>query len=109
MTVGNRSLEGRQEYVQYYKNAISIKSDVDAEYSAEIRQIESIARELDIFIVSGLIEKEGGTLYCAVAFFSPSEGFLYSRRKVGAKRTTMWPHLSSWKFKYKYPMVQELY
>lgn len=47
-------------------------------------QIEAIAKELDIFIVSGVIEKEGGTLYCSVAFFSPSEGLVYSRRKVSA-------------------------
>ena len=78
MSVGSRSSEGRQEYVNYYKNAIQISKD-----SSEIVQIENIAKELDIFIVSGIIEKDNGTLYCSVGFFSPSEGLLYSRRKVG--------------------------
>lgn len=78
VSIGNRTQEGREEYVQYHKNAISLQSGNDQ----EVKQIEDIARELEIFIVSGFIEKEGGTLYCAVGFWDPIKGFLYSRRKV---------------------------
>lgn len=73
--VGARSDSGRQEYVQYHKNSISTSGD-------EMKQIEAIARELEIFIVSGFIEKEGGTLYCSVGFVDPKKGLVYSRRKV---------------------------
>ncbi|KAK9898718.1 carbon-nitrogen hydrolase [Cystobasidium minutum MCA 4210] len=73
--VGARSDSGRQEYVQYHKNSISTSGD-------EMKQIEAIARELEIFIVSGFIEKEGGTLYCSVGFVDPKKGLVYSRRKL---------------------------
>jgi nitrilase len=45
-------------------------------------RIAEIAKEHGVFIVSGLIEKDGGTLYCSVGFFSPKDGFVYKRRKV---------------------------
>jgi predicted amidohydrolase len=77
VSVGTRTLEGRQEFVQYYKNAISTEPG-----SPEISEIESIAKEFNIFIVTGFIEKDNGTLYCSVGFFSPIEGLLYKRRKV---------------------------
>lgn len=30
----------------------------------------------------GIIEKDGGTLYCSVGFFEPGRGLVYKRRKV---------------------------
>ena len=74
-SVGTRSQEGRQEYVQYHKNAITVPGP-------EIDRIAEIAKELDIFIVTGFIEQTPGTLYCSVGFFHPKDGLLYRRRKV---------------------------
>lgn len=57
-----------------------------------MKEIEEIAREMKIFIVTGFIERDdtngGGTLYCSVAFVSPDHGLLYSRRKVSWKVST---------------------
>lgn len=45
-------------------------------------ELERIARETGVFIVTGLIEKTGGSLYCAVGYVCPTLGFVGKRRKV---------------------------
>ena len=45
-------------------------------------ELERIARETGVFIVTGLVEKSGGTLYCAVVYVCPRLGVLGKRRKV---------------------------
>lgn len=45
-------------------------------------ELERIARETGVFIVTGLVERCGGTLYCAVLYVCPREGVLGKRRKV---------------------------
>lgn len=45
-------------------------------------ELERIARETGVFIVVGLIEKAGGSLYCAVGYVCPKLGFIGKRRKV---------------------------
>ncbi|KAF2849170.1 carbon-nitrogen hydrolase [Plenodomus tracheiphilus IPT5] len=45
-------------------------------------ELERIARETGVFIVTGLVEKSGGTLYCGVVFVCPRLGVLGKRRKV---------------------------
>jgi len=42
----------------------------------------SIARENKIDLVIGVVEREGGTLYCAVLFFSPEGTYLGKHRKI---------------------------
>lgn len=74
-SVGTRSDEGRKQFVEYHKAAITVPGP-------EISAVEQIARDSSIFIVTGFIEKQHGTLYCAAGFFSPTDGFLYRRRKV---------------------------
>lgn len=77
VSIGSRTLSGRVEFVEYYKNSIAASRDGE-----EMKQIESIATELDLFIVFGFIERDGGTLYCSVGFVDPHRGLVYSRRKV---------------------------
>jgi nitrilase len=45
-------------------------------------ELERIARETGVFVVTGLVEKSGGTLYCGVVFVDPKMGILGKRRKV---------------------------
>ena len=45
-------------------------------------ELERIARETGVFVVTGLVERCGGTLYCAVLYVCPREGVLGKRRKV---------------------------
>ncbi|AEO71805.1 uncharacterized protein THITE_2124640 [Thermothielavioides terrestris NRRL 8126] len=52
-------------------------------------ELERIARETGVFLVTGVIEKAGGSLYCAVVYVCPRLGIIGKRRKVmptGAER-----------------------
>lgn len=44
--------------------------------------LEEIARDTNVFIVVGLVEKAGGSLYCAAVYVCPSRGIIGKRRKV---------------------------
>lgn len=44
--------------------------------------LEGIAAETGVFLVTGLIEKAGGSLYCAVVYVCPQRGMIGKRRKV---------------------------
>ncbi|KAH6622705.1 carbon-nitrogen hydrolase [Chaetomium tenue] len=45
-------------------------------------ELERIARETNVFIVTGLIEKTGGSMYCSVVYVCPRLGVIGKRRKV---------------------------
>lgn len=78
--IGHRSDAGREEFLNYYKGSISIRDGNDK--STEIHRIEEIARTYDIFLVIGIIERDGGTLYCTVIYVDPQQGLVSSRRKL---------------------------
>lgn len=73
--VGKRHPEGRRDYLKYYDGAVEIDG-------AEIDDIVSTARENNIFVVMGIIEKGGSTLYCTVVFIDPESGVVGKRRKL---------------------------
>ena len=72
--VGNRTAEGRDHFRRYWESSIDVPGPV-------VTELASLARKLRIHLVIGVIERDGGTLYCAVLFFSP-EGYLGKHRKV---------------------------
>ncbi|KAI0809496.1 carbon-nitrogen hydrolase [Xylaria sp. FL0064] len=45
-------------------------------------ELERIARETGVFIIVGLVERAGGSLYCAVVYVCPRRGMIGKRRKV---------------------------
>lgn len=45
-------------------------------------ELERIARDTGVFLVVGLVERAGGSLYCAVVYVCPTKGILGKRRKV---------------------------
>jgi nitrilase len=54
-----------------------------------VEELGRAARENRIYLVIGVVEREGGTLYCTVLFFAPDGSFLGKHRKVmptGAER-----------------------
>ncbi|KAJ8702489.1 Nitrilase [Pleurotus ostreatus] len=73
--VGDRSPEGREEFLRYYNAAIDVPSPA-------VSRIESVSKDLGVFIVVGVIERDGGTLYCTVLFISPQDGFVGKHRKL---------------------------
>lgn len=73
--VGDRSVEGRDEFLRYHKSAIDIPSPA-------ISHIEAVSKETGVFVVMGVVEREGGTLYCTVIFVDPVEGLVGKHRKL---------------------------
>lgn len=45
-------------------------------------ELERIARETGVFIVTGMIEKAGGSLYCSAVYVCPKLGIIGKRRKT---------------------------
>ncbi|KAH8677290.1 carbon-nitrogen hydrolase [Xylariales sp. PMI_506] len=115
--IGDRTAEGRDEFLEYFKRAADLGDTVgdgagagDAWIknqlpgnAAEVEQnagnggarparavrgdgtreeLEKIAKETGVFIVTGLIEKAGGSLYCSVVYVCPKLGVIGKRRKV---------------------------
>ncbi|KAL2264229.1 hypothetical protein VTK26DRAFT_61 [Humicola hyalothermophila] len=110
--IGSRSQEGREEYLRYFQQAVDLgdtvgdgagagdawvkrelPSDVLSGVDGETKitnkrgdgtreELERIARKTGLFIVTGLIEKTGGSLYCSVVYVCPKLGVIGKRRKV---------------------------
>ena len=72
---GMRFPEGRNEFERYWSSAIEIPGP-------ETDRLAKAALENDIFMVIGVIEREGGTLYCTALFFSPDGRLLGKHRKL---------------------------
>src|SRR6266436_7560353 len=75
VVVGERSSEGRDEFLRYHTAAIDIPSPA-------ISRIELISKDTGVFLVVGVIERDGGTLYCTIVFIDPQEGYLGKHRKL---------------------------
>ncbi|KAF8496648.1 carbon-nitrogen hydrolase [Gautieria morchelliformis] len=73
--VGDRSPEGRDEFLRYHSAAIEIPSPA-------ISRVEAISRATGVFLVVGVIEREGGTCYCTIIFVDPQSGYVAKHRKL---------------------------
>ncbi|KAK9800954.1 hypothetical protein SCARD494_00934 [Seiridium cardinale] len=109
--IGSRTAEGRDEYLQYFKDAVDLGDTVgggagagDAWVKRQLgggahdgktnakestkrgdgtrEELERIARETGVFVVTGLIEKAGGSLYCSAVYVCPKLGMIGKRRKT---------------------------
>jgi len=73
--VGGRTPEGRRMYRRYFDSAVDVPGPaVDA--------LGDAAREHAVYLVIGVIEREGGTLYCTVLFFDPDGRLMGKHRKL---------------------------
>jgi nitrilase len=73
--VGSRTPEGRQLFARYHASAVDVPGALTS-------RLAEIAREHGMWIVIGVIERDAGTLYCSVLFFSPSGELAGKHRKV---------------------------
>lgn len=74
-SLGIRTAEGREEFRRYYEGAIDVPGP-------ETTAIGKTARDNGVYLVAGVIERSGGTLYCTVLFFSPTGELLGKHRKL---------------------------
>lgn len=80
--VGLRKPQGREDYRRYHAGAI----DLDG---PEVVALAEAAADTGAFIVIGVIERDGGTVYCTALFFDGDKGLVAKHRKLmptGAER-----------------------
>lgn len=73
--LGSRSDEGRDVFRRYYESAIDVPGP-------EVEVIGEIAAKNAAYLVVGVIERDGGTLYCTALYFSPQGTLLGKHRKL---------------------------
>lgn len=97
--VGARKEEGREQFLKYFKDAVDLGDTPEGagqrwvERELELpregvrgdgtrEELERVARETGVFLVVGVVERSGGTLYCGVVYVCPRMGCVGKRRKV---------------------------
>lgn len=73
--VGLRLPEGRQAFQQYFEGAIDLAG-------AEVALLTEAVAQTGVFVVIGVIERDGGTLYCTALFIDPVGGLVAKHRKL---------------------------
>ena len=73
--VGSRTAEGRQLYADYLTSSIDLETDDRA-------RLEAIARDHEVYIVIGVTERVGDSLYCSMLYLSPESGLEAVHRKI---------------------------
>jgi nitrilase len=73
--VGSRTDAGREQFRRYWESSVDVPGPaVDA--------LGRTAKRSRIYLVIGVIERDRGTLYCTVLFFSPDGAYLGKHRKI---------------------------
>ena len=73
--LGARTPQGRAEYKLYYDAAVTVDGP-------EIALLAQAAAQHRMFVVLGIIERDGGTLYCTVVYLGPEGQVLGKHRKL---------------------------
>ncbi|KAK5129964.1 hypothetical protein LTR08_002681 [Meristemomyces frigidus] len=99
-TVGSRTDDGREQFLQYFRSCIDLGDTPlgagDAWVDRKLpvargekyrgdgtrEHLEQLAKETGVFVITGLVEKAGGSLYCSVLYICPHLGCIGKRRKV---------------------------
>ncbi|PZU60673.1 MAG: nitrilase [Sphingobium sp.] len=80
--VGMRKPQGREDYRAYHEAAISLDGP-------EVELLAEATGATGVFVVVGVIERDGGTVYCTALFFDGEKGLVAKHRKLmptGAER-----------------------
>jgi nitrilase len=75
MVVGSRTDEGRQMWQRYFANAVDVPSPAT-------ERIGEAAQAANAYVVMGVIERAGGTLYCTMLYFGRDGRLLGKHRKL---------------------------
>lgn len=74
-TLGVRTPEGRKLFQRYSDEALLVPGPVT-------EAIGALARECGIMVVTGAVERQGGTLYCAALVFDARGALVHHHRKI---------------------------
>uniref|UniRef100_A0A7N0SXA1 cyanoalanine nitrilase n=1 Tax=Kalanchoe fedtschenkoi TaxID=63787 RepID=A0A7N0SXA1_KALFE len=75
VVIGNRTAKGKEEFRKYHAAAIDVPGP-------EVERIAAMAGKYKVFLVMGVIERDGYTLYCTVLFFDNQGHYLGKHRKI---------------------------
>ncbi|MDO5631643.1 MAG: carbon-nitrogen hydrolase family protein [Paracoccus sp. (in: a-proteobacteria)] len=73
--VGLRKPEGREAFLRYYRAAV----DLDG---PEVAHLQEACADTGVFTVIGVIERDGGTLYCTALYIDGARGLVGKHRKL---------------------------
>lgn len=73
--LGGRTPEGRAEFKLYFDAAVAVDGP-------EIAQLAEAAARHRMYVVVGIIERDGGTLYCTAVYLGPDGQVLGKHRKL---------------------------
>jgi nitrilase len=73
--LGARTPQGRAEYKQYFDAAVTVDGP-------EIAKLAKAAAQHKMYVVTGIIERDGGTLYCTAVYLGPDGRILGKHRKL---------------------------
>jgi nitrilase len=73
--IGSRTPEGREDYRRYWESSVDVPGPV-------VDRLAAMAGANGVYLVIGVIERDGGTLYCTVLFFDPRGTYLGKHRKL---------------------------
>ncbi|WP_312307244.1 carbon-nitrogen hydrolase family protein [Pulveribacter sp.] len=73
--VGARTPEGRREFQKYHEAAVAL-------HGPEIAQLAKAAARHRLYVCMGIIERDGGTLYCTAVYLGPDGQLLGHHRKL---------------------------
>jgi nitrilase len=74
VSVGDRTAEGRDQFRRYFDASVAVPGPA-------VDRLAAIAADASLHVVIGVVERDGGTLYCTALFFSP-DGYLGKHRKL---------------------------
>jgi nitrilase len=73
--LGGRTAQGRSEFKLYFDAAVAVDGP-------EIQQLARAALEHKLYVCVGIIERDGGTLYCTAVYLGPDGQLLGKHRKL---------------------------
>ncbi|MBI2892579.1 MAG: carbon-nitrogen hydrolase family protein [Deltaproteobacteria bacterium] len=73
--VGSRTPEGREDFRRYWDSSVDVPGPAT-------EALGSAARSSQVHLVIGVVERDGGTLYCTALFFGPDGSLLGKHRKL---------------------------